>query len=274
MRQKSMWKWTLVALIPVSFIVFPIYYVLVGSMMTTSQIFHQPPYLIPPNPQEIIGNYSRSFRILGPYFLNSIIVTLGVMVVILLLSPAAAFALAKMRLKLENIFNFIFMLIQMLPITATIIPLYLFFREFRLINTFVGVILGISSFAVSFIVIMLTSYMRSFPVAMIESAEIDGASLLGIYWKIVLPLSMPALATASLFAFLQGWSNFVFPLTLLQDDKLYPLSIRLFTFVSEFGVQWNYLMAGSFIYSVPSIIVILIGSKFLISGLTAGAFKE
>jgi ABC-type glycerol-3-phosphate transport system permease component len=196
------------------------------------------------------------------------------MVVILLLFPAAAFALAKMRLELENIFNFIFMLIQMLPITATIIPLYLFFREFRLVNTFVGVILGISSFAVSFIVIMLTSYMRSFPVAMIESAEIDGASLLGIYWKIVLPLSMPALATASLFAFLQGWSNFVFPLTLLQDDKLYPLSIRLFTFVSEFGVQWNYLMAGSFIYSIPSIIVILIGSKFLISGLTAGAFKE
>lgn len=242
--------------------------------MTTPQIFHQPPYLIPPEPEEAITNYSSAFKILGSYFINSIAITFGVMILILLLSPAAAFALAKLKLKLEKIFNFIFVLIQMLPITATIIPLYLFFRELKLTNTFLGVIIAISSFAVSFIAIMLTSYMRSFPTALIESAEIDGASLSRIYWGIVLPLSMPALTTASIFAFLQGWNNFVFPLTLLQDNKLYPLSIRLFYFVSEFGVQWNYLMAGSFLYSIPSIIVILIGSKFLISGLTAGAFKE
>ncbi len=269
-----MWKWTLIALIPVFFIVFPIYYVFVGSMMTTSQIFHQPPYLFPPSPKELVTNYSAAFGILGPYFINSIVITLGVMVVVLLISPAAAFALAKLDLKLKSVFSFIFALIQMLPITATIIPLYLLFREFRLANTLFGVILAISSFSVSYIAIMLTSYMRSFPISLIESAEIDGASLSKIYWKIVLPLSMPALATASLFSFLQGWGNFVFPLTLLQNDKLYPLSVRLFTFVGEYGVQWNYLMAGSFIYSIPSIIVVLIGSKFLISGLTAGAFKE
>lgn len=273
MKDKNMWKWTLLALIPVAFIVFPIYYILVGSMMTTSEIFRQPPYLLPPSPKEAIVNYSTAFRILSRYAVNSLVITFGVMILVLLLAPAAAFALAKLKLKLRDIFSFVFVLVQMLPITATIIPLYLFFREFKLTNI-PGVILAISSFSVPFIVIMLTSYMRAFPVQLIESAQIDGASLSRIYWRIVLPLSMPALTTASLFAFLQGWGNFVFPLTLLQDDRLYPLSIRLFTFVSEFGVQWNYLMAGSFVYSIPSIIVILIGSKFLISGLTAGAFKE
>ena len=271
-RKKNSWKWTLIALIPVFFIVFPIYYVFVGSFETTTQVFHQPPYLFPPTLH--LENYSMAFNILGKHFLNSVLITIGVIILTLLMAPMAAFALAKLKIKLGKIFNFIFVLVQMLPLTATIIPLYLLFRGFRLTNTFLGVIIGISSFAVSFIVIMLTSYMQSFPIALIESAEIDGASLLRIYWRIVLPLSIPAITTATIFAFLQGWNNFLFPLTLIQDNKLHPLSVSLFNFVGEFGVQWNYLMAGSAIYSIPSIIIVLIGSKFLISGLTAGAFKE
>ncbi|MBA7591056.1 Diacetylchitobiose uptake system permease protein DasC [subsurface metagenome] len=252
--------------------VLPIYYVFVGSLETTTQIFHQPPYLFPPTPH--LENYSRAFNTLGGHFLNSVLITIGVIILILLTAPIAAFALAKLKIKLGKIFSFIFVLVQMLPLSATIIPLYLLFREFRLINTLLGVIIAISSFGVSFIVIMLTSYMRSFPTALIESAEIDGASLSRIYWRIVLPLSVPAITTATIFAFLQGWNNFLFPLILLQDNKLDPLSVRLFNFIGQFGVQWNYLMAGSAIYSIPSIIIVLIGSKFLISGLTTGAFKE
>lgn len=271
-RKKNSWKWTLIALIPLFFIVFPIYYVFVGSLETTTQIFHRPPYLFPPTPH--LENYSMAFNALGGNFLNSVLITIGVIILALLVAPMAAFALAKLKIKLGKIFIFIFVLIQMLPQTAIVIPLYLLFREFRLTNTLLGVIIAISSFGVPFIVIMLTSYMQFFPIALIESAEIDGASLLKIYWRIVLPLSVPAIATATIFAFLQGWNNFIFPLILIQDNKLAPLSVGLFNFVGVFGVQWGYLMAGSAIYSIPAIIIVLIGSKYLISGLTTGAFKE
>ncbi|ADQ06438.1 binding-protein-dependent transport systems inner membrane component [Caldicellulosiruptor hydrothermalis 108] len=278
MRRKQQgekkWKITLVALIPVILIVFPIWYILIGSMMTTPQIFHQPPYLFPPHPKEAIENYSTAIKGIRNAFLNSIIITGGSMLVILILSTPAAFALAKLKLKFKKASSFTLQLIQMLPITSTIIPLYLLFQKINLLNSFIGVIVAISSFGIPFIIIMLIPYMNSFPTALMEAAEIEGASLWVIFTKIVIPLSRPALTTASLFAFLQGWNNFVFPLTLLQDDTLYPLSIRLFTFVGEFGTQWNYLMAGSMIYALPSIILILIGSKFLVTGLTAGAFKE
>ncbi|MDK2900981.1 MAG: multiple sugar transport system permease protein [Thermotogaceae bacterium] len=272
MRSKGSWKWTLIALIPTFFIVFPIYYVFVGSFETTSQIFHQPPYFFPPTP--MFENYTKAFNVLGKYFFNSIIITAGVVFLTLLIAPLASFALAKLKLRFERILNFSFALTQMLPFTSTVIPLYLIFRQLKLINTYYGVILAISSFSISFAVIMLRSYMTSFPIALIEAATIDGAGIFKIYWKIVLPLSVPAITTAAIFAFLQGWNNFVLPLALLPENRLQPLSIGLFNFVGNFGVQWDTLMAGSVVYSIPSIIVIIVGSKFLVSGLTSGAFKE
>jgi len=271
-RKKNSWKWTLIALIPVFFIIFPIYYIIVGSFETTAQIFHQPAYLVPPTPHLL--NYLRVFSTMGKHFFNSVLIAIGVIILVLLMAPMAAFALSKLKIKLGKIIQFIFIFIQMLPVTATIIPLYLFFRKFGLVNTLLGVIIAISSFTIPFIIIILISYMQSFPTSLIESAEIDGASLLMIYLKIVLPLSLPAIITAIMFAFVQGWNNFIFPLVLIQNNKLYPLSISLYSFVEDFGIAWNYLMAGSVIYSIPCVIMVLIGSKFLISGLTAGALKE
>ena len=271
-RKKNSWKWTLIALIPMFFMLFPIYFIIVGSFETTTQIFHQPPYLFPPTPQLV--NYSTAFKFLANNFLNSTLITIGVVILVLVMAPIAAFALAKLKIKLGKIFNYIFVLIIILPGSATIIPIYLLFREFGLTNTLLGVMIAISSFEVSFITIMLASYFQSFPVALIEAGEMDGASLSRIYWSIVLPLSKPALATATIFAALEGWNNFVLPLTLIQDNKLHPLSVGLFYFVGQWGTEWNYLLAGSVIYSLPAIIIILIGSKYLISGLTAGAFKE
>ena len=123
MNKKHPWKWTLIALIPVFLICFPIYYVFVGGFETLDQIYHQPPYLFPPSPT--FEAYSQTFSLLRTCLLNSVIITVGVVLLVLIVAPLAAFALSKLNLKHEQVFRFIFLFVQMIPATTAMIPLYL-----------------------------------------------------------------------------------------------------------------------------------------------------
>lgn len=266
------WKWTFIALIPVLIIMLPIYFVLISGFESVAEIYHQPPYWIPPNPT--FEFYIEAWGILNNYLKNSVLISTGVLVLTLVVAAPAAFALAKLNLRGEKSISFLMALVQMLPVTTVVIPLFLIFFRLRLINTYLGVILSISAFTIPFNVILLTAYMRSMPWALIEAARIDGASLLRIFWQVVLPISKPALSTAGMFAFLNAWGDFIFALSFLQEKGLQPMSVGLYSFIGQYGVKWNSLMAGSMIYSLPAIIVVVVSGKALVSGLTAGAFKE
>lgn len=266
------WGRMVVPAICVLIIMIPIYLVIIGGFMTVQEIYRQPPHLFPPNPTWQF--YQSAWNTLNQSMLNSFIIAIGTYVLTLAVSTPTAFALAKLRMSVEKPVSFAMALVQMLPMTTLVIPLFLIFFNVGLNNTFTGVVLGISAFTVPFCTILLTAYMRSIPSGLMEAAWIDGASLGRIFVSIVLPISSPGIATAGMFAFLMAWGNFIFPLSLLQERSLQPMSVALYRFVDQFGIEWNMLMAGSAIYSIPPILVVLVAGRYLVSGMTAGAFKE
>jgi ABC-type glycerol-3-phosphate transport system permease component len=109
---------------------------------------------------------------------------------------------------------------------------------------------------------------------LIEAAFIDGASLFRVFWSIIIPLSSPAIATVGILTFIGAWGDFIVSLTFLKDQTMQPMGIGLYYFIGRYGVVWNKLMAGSMIYAVPPLIVALLAGKSIVTGLTAGAFKE
>jgi multiple sugar transport system permease protein len=177
-------------------------------------------------------------------------------------------------LKLGKPTFFILAFTQMLPVTAVVIPLFLIFNNLKLTNTYFGAILGISVFTIPFATIILRTYIQGIPTGLMEGAFIDGASLFRAFRSIIVPLSTPAIATVGILTFILAWGDFVVSLSFLSEQTLQPMSIGLYRFVSQYGVEWSNLMAGSMIFALPPLIVALFAGKAVVVGLTAGAIKE
>jgi len=271
-RRAKEWKWTLIALIPTVIIILPVYFIAIGGFQTVAEIFHRPAYWFPPYPT--LEFYNDAWVTLLPYLKNSLIMALGNLALTLVVAVPAAFALAKFRLKLGKPTFFILAFTQMLPATAVIIPLSLMFIKLKLINNYFSVILGIAVFTIPFATIILRAYIQGIPTGLIEAALIDGASLFRVFRSIIVPLSSPAIATAGILTLIMAWGDFIVSLTFLKDQTVQPMSIGLYHFVVQYGVEWNKLMAGSMIFAVPPLIVALLAGKSIVTGLTAGAFKE
>jgi len=271
-RRAKEWKWTLIALIPTVIIILPVYFIAIGGFQTVAEIFHCPAYWFPPHPT--LEFYNDAWLTLLPYLKNSLIIALGNLALTLVVAIPAAFALSKFRLKLGELTFFILAFTQMLPATAVIIPLSLMFIKLKLINNYFSVILGIAVFTIPFATIILRAYIQGIPTGLIEAALIDGASLFRVFWSIIVPLSSPAIATAGILTLIMTWGDFIVSLTFLKDQTVQPMSIGLYHFVAQYGVEWNKLMAGSMIFAVPPLIVALLAGKSIVTGLTAGAFKE
>jgi multiple sugar transport system permease protein len=271
-KRAKEWEWTLIVLIPTVIIILPIYFTAIGGFQTVEEIFHQPPYWFPP--YFALESYRDAWVVLLPYLKNSLIVALGDLALTLVVALPAAFALAKFRLKLGKPTFFILAFTQMLSATAVIIPLSLIFSKLKLINNYFSVILGIAVFTIPFATIILRAYIQGIPTGLIEAALIDGASLFRVFRSIIVPLSSPAIATTGVLTFIMAWGDFIVSLTFLKDQTMQTMSIGLYNFIAQYGVVWNKLMAGSMIFAVPPLIVALLAGKALVTGLTAGAFKE
>ena len=271
-KKASNLKWTFIALVPTAIIVAPLYFVAIGGFQSVAEIFHKPPYLFPPNPT--LDYYQAAFTTLLSYLKNSIVIALGALSVTLLFALPSAFALAKFHFSLKRPAALVMAFVQVLPATAVIIPLFLIFTRVGLINNYLGAILGISVFTIPFAAIVLNAYIQAIPTGLMEAALIDGAGFLRIFTSIIIPLASPAIATASILTFIMAWGDFIFSLSFLKERALQPMSIGLYTFIGQYGVQWNKLMAGSMIFSIPPLIVALLAGKAIVAGLTAGAFKE
>lgn len=272
MRKKGGWKCSALVAGVVALIVSPLYFIAIGGFMSTEEIFHKPPYLVPPEPT--LRYYWEALITLLPYIKNSFIIAFGTLMLTLLIALPAPFVLTKFEFSSKNSLGFLLAFVQMLPYTAVIIPLFLIFTRMKLINSHFGVILALSVFLVPFAIIILRSYMVSVPSGLIEAALIDGAGYLKIFTSIVLPLSAPGIASVSILVFLMAWGNFIVPLAFIKEESLRPISIGLYVFIGQYGVEWNKLMAGSMIYTIPPLVVALLAGKSIVAGLTAGAFKE
>ena len=211
----------------------------------------------------------------GRWLLNSAIVAAATTIMGVFLATTAGYAFSRFRFPGRRAGMMSFLISQMFPGTLTLIPLYIIIVGWlRLGSNYLGLILLYSTTAIPFCVWMLKGYFDTIPRELEESALMDGASPAVIFWKIILPLSKPAVAVTALFSFMTAWNEFILALTIMDKESMYTMPVGLRFFVGGFAEQqWGYFAAGSIVAAVPVMILFLFLQRFLISGLTAGAVK-
>ena len=204
--------------------------------------------------------------------LNSLIIATGAALVGLALSIPAGYAFSRFRFRGRSGLMTAFLTINMFPIVLLIIPLFLAMRTLGLLDTFLGVIIGHSTFAIPFAVWMLTSYFSTIPRELDEAATIDGASRLQAIRLIILPLVMPGVVTAGIYIFITSWNEYLFAM-MLSGESVRTVTVALQLFIGEFTIQWGLLTAGGTLIALPVTLLFLLVQKRLVGGLTAGAVK-
>jgi multiple sugar transport system permease protein len=255
------------------FAFFPIYWMLATSLRPDTEVFAFPPTLLP---QTLTLEHYRNFvrnpqllRFLG----NSVLVASVTAVASLLVSTYAAYAFSKFRFSGRRSLMFLVLSAQMFPQALLLITLYLMFSQLKLLDTYLVLVLSFTTFTLPLCIWMLKGYFDQIPNDLIEAAKVDGANQLQIIHRVLLPITRPALVATGLFAFMRGWNDFIYALTLVGKDKMtLPPGLAL-TYVGEFQAQWADMMAASLLVSLPLVIAFIIFQRHIVSGLTAGAVK-
>ena len=221
------------------------------------------------------GNFSDAVRG-GEFFTwmkNSAILTAGSVALATFFAALAAFAIARMRFRGRDVFLSANVALMIVPPVVMLIPLFTLFTQFSLVSTYYGVILIYAGLTLPFSVYLLTNFFRSIPRELFESAVMDNASHLRILWRIVLPLSAPALVTLIVVNSLWVWNELLIALVFLPDESKRPLMVGVTVFQSRYNLDIPLTMAGMLLASIPMFVLYLFGQRLFVRGLTAGAVK-
>ncbi|WP_339096319.1 carbohydrate ABC transporter permease [Deinococcus sp. VB142] len=207
--------------------------------------------------------------------LNSVVVATGTVIISLLLSLLAAYALGKFRFKGKSVLMYIILAVSVFPQIAVLSGLYTMVKSFGLYNSWWGLILSYMIFTLPFTVWTLTSFVREIPTELEEAAYVDGATPLQTLFQVLLPVMTPALVTTGLLAFINAWNEYLFALTFTSDNaaSTVPVAIANFSGASQYETPFGLTMAASVIVTVPLLILVLVFQRNIVSGLTAGAVK-
>ena len=207
------------------------------------------------------------------YFGNSLLVTVGAVAVSTTVATMAAYALARARSRVFRWLESLFLSGLMLPIHLAILPIFYLFDGLGLIDSRFGLMLMYAASGIPFSVFVLTTFFRQLPEELEEAAALDGASSWQTFWRIMVPLVRPALATVAVFRFVPIWNDFLFPLVLLRREEKYTLPVGLTTFFGENATNYSAVFAGLVITTIPLIVLFLVATKQIVAGLTAGMAK-
>jgi len=207
------------------------------------------------------------------WLFNSLVITTGTAFVGLLIAATSAYAFARYKFPGRTLGLTMLLATQLIPAAMLLVPLYILAVQLDLRNSFVGMVIALSVTSVPFSIWILRGYYETVPIELEEAAQIDGCSKLEAFWRILLPLSTPALAIVFLFNFLAAWNDFFLARILLSKEELLTWTLGLNRFQGQFQTQWNDLAAASIMISIPVVGLFLYSSKWLVSGVTAGGVK-
>lgn len=256
----------------VAVLLFPLYWIVNVSLMNQTDILRYPPPFVPPN--LTFDGYSAALERAGEYVSSSMVYAIGTVLVTLAIATPAAYALSRLRNRLALATIFVLLLAQMIPGIIEANALYALFVRLRWISTYQAVILADATIAVPFAIILMRAFMLGIPRELIEAAVVDGAGQWRVFRSIVLPLSRTAVVAAGLFAFLFGWGDFLFALTLNSDSHHVPLTVGIYRFVGAYSVSWPSIMATAVIAAIPAGVLLIVAQRYVAVGVTAGAVKE
>jgi raffinose/stachyose/melibiose transport system permease protein len=207
------------------------------------------------------------------YVINSLFVTVISVVLILIVSLLASYAIARMQGRFVQLVFSLFLLGLAIPLQATIIPLYAIISGMHLYDTLYALILPYVAFGIPLSVLILVTFVRDIPQSLYESMLLDGASHLQILRSLVIPLSRPALITVTIYESIQVWNGFLFPLVLTQSPNVRVLPLALWSFQGQYTADIPAIMAAVFLSATPIILLYVVGRRQLLSGLIAGFSK-
>ena len=259
-------------LMPVAIVMLvPMVWVVMTSFETLAQTQHFPPILWPGSFQW--HNYPNAFNSVpfGRWFWNTTVVTTVVVVSNLLLCSLAAYGFARIRFFGRGVAYFFLLATLLVPLQVVLIPTFLIVKQMHLIDTLGALI--VPNLANVFGIFLLTQFFRTLPIELEEAARIDGASRLKVLFQIVLPLSLPALATLAVIQFLWTWNDFLWPLVTIYNEKWFTLQLGLMSFQGSHVNDTNLLMAGNVMSMLPMLILFIAAQRYFVRGISTQGLK-
>lgn len=250
----------------------PLAWMISTSLKDLGDVFYFPPRWIP-DPIRW-SNYIEVFRVVpfGRYIFNTAQIVLVDVVGKVLSCSLVAFSFARLRWRGRDTLFLIMLATLMLPSQVTLIPQFILYRKLGWIDTYLPLVLP-NWFGGPFLTFLLRQFYMTIPLELDDAARIDGASLFGIYWRIILPLSKPALTAVAIFMFNGSWNAFLGPLIYLHSREKYVIALGLRSFMQEYYTEWHLLMAGSLIAMVPVLVIFFFAQKYFIQGVVFTGVK-
>lgn len=243
------------------------------SAVKSNEEFYSRPFLLPTVWKW--DNLVRAWKVsgMGLSLWNSTVVTVASLVLTLVLGALAAFVIARFEFKLKGFFTALFLLGMLIPIHSTLVPLFIIMKKIGLLNTYGALIFPYVAFELPLAIFIVAAYLVSIPKEIEEAALIDGTGYWGIFFRMMLPLSVPALSTVAILGFLRFWNDFAFALVFISKPALKTVPLSLSAFATGYMTDYELTMAALAIAVLPTIIVFLLFQEQIMKGMTAGAVK-
>lgn len=263
----------LATIVLVLFATLPVLWMISTSLKTRQDANATPPQFLPANPT--FEGYVTAWneQNLGQLLINSLIVSLGATLISLVVGGLAGYVLSRFHSPTLAWIAAAMFLSQIIPGVLLVIPFYEYAARLGLVNSYLGLILAYSSFAIPFTVALLKGVFDAIPDELDDAAQVDGCGRIGALFRVVAPLAAPGIAAIALYSFLISWSEFLFGFILMSDPEMMPITVALVAGAGAFDINWNALMATAMITALPPIILYVFLEKYLVSGLSAGAVK-
>lgn len=253
---------------------FPVYWMFTTATHSAGQIFGEHPPVLPDLGRVgvVVTSATRDIPMLR-WLYNSAFVAIGTSVMSLLLATLAAYALSRYKFRGKGVFGFTLFATQMLPEALLVVPLYSIFLTVGMLNNLWSLVLSNVAFSMPVAVWIIKSAIDGIPREIEESARVDGCPRYAILPQVVLPLIMPSIAAAAVMSFFDGWNEYLFANTFITDQRLWPASKGIASFVGQYITPLNAVMSAAIVFAVPAIIFFLLLQRRIVSGLTAGSVK-
>jgi multiple sugar transport system permease protein len=276
----QVWGWiggafsTLVLTLLLAFELLPFYWVVITAFKTTAQwtsfqsVFWPDPWSL--EQFETLFGPRRQFAL---WYRNTAVVAIVSTAVSVTVASMGAYGLTRLRWRGSNMFASLVLIAYLMPAVLMFIPLYQIFSFLHLTNKLEGLMIAYPTFGLPFALWLMMGYYASIPRELEEAALIDGCNHFQAWYKVVLPLATPALLAAALFSITAAWKEFLFAYVFLSKERLYTLSVGLAQMIIGDVLPWGELMAAALLMAVPVVIIYMLGQRFMVAGLTAGAVK-
>jgi len=264
----------IVLLLLASVVIVPILWMVSTAFKSEPQTYLPDPTWIPnPVSTEAFEKFWKIYDF-GKMTMNSLITCVFSTLICVAASCLSGYGITRYNFVGKKTYMGFLLVTQMFPSVMMVVPFYAILTRYNLNNTLAGLIIVYAATNIAFCTWMMVSYFKTIPIELDEAARIDGASAFKTFWRVVLPLTLPGIASVAIFTFINGWNEYMYSAVLISKDALKTLTVGIVSLNTQYQVKWNDLMAASCFSCLPLIVIFVCFQKYFIAGMTSGAVKS